>query len=173
VNNVSTMTPTPSALAELRAEVAHEAAVTRRHLERLPTEHFAWKPHPKSRSAAELALHIVDCFGWVESIFSAPSYDFDPKTYRPASATDTAGLLAVHDATVARALAAMDDAAPEILMRDWSMAIRGRTIFTKRTDDAVRDMTLSHVAHHRGQFSVYERLLDIPVAPSYGPTADG
>lgn len=164
---------TATALAELRGELRAEAAVTRRHLERLPTDRFDWKPHEKSRTLAQLALHIVDCFGWAEAIFSAPTYDFDPQSYQPARAADAAALLAVFDATVARALAAIDAAPPDALAQQWSMSIRGKTRFSKRTDDALRDMTLSHVAHHRGQLSVYERLLDLPVAPSYGPTADG
>src|SRR5262245_31870398 len=87
----------------LLAELAHETATARKHLERLPTDKLAWKPHAKSSTAGQLASHIVDCIRWVEPIFGADELEFDPKSYRPFSAKSTAALLEAFDDDVAKA----------------------------------------------------------------------
>lgn len=156
----------------LSNEFAHEAKTTRRMLERLPADKLDWRPHAKSFTAIGLASHIVECLGWTETILTQDDLDIDPATYRPYQATSVDGLLERFDDRVAagqRALAAVTDADLE---QPWSFKIMGRVRWEKPKAAVIRDFTLSHLIHHRGQLSVYLRLLDVPVPGAYGPTAD-
>jgi uncharacterized damage-inducible protein DinB len=156
----------------LLAEFSHETTTTRKHLERLPAERFVWRPHAKSFTAGQLASHIVDCVQWVDRIFAADEFDFNPRTYKPFDATSPAMLLETFDADVAKARQAMECARDTAATQPWRLNIGGKVWFEKPRETVFRDMTLSHLVHHRGQFSVYLRLLDVPVPGSYGPTAD-
>lgn len=156
----------------LVAEFGRETQTTRKHLERLPDDKLDWRPHEKSFTARGLASHIVECVGWVESIFGKDEVDFNPATYRPYQAASVADLLKTFDEKVARGqqvLAGADDAS---LAQPWRLKIMGRVRFEKTKTDVFRDFTLSHVIHHRGQLSVYLRLLNVAVPGSYGPSAD-
>lgn len=161
---------------ELLAEFSREASVTRRHLARIPDHRLDWRPHPKSYSAGELASHLLECVRWAGVIFGADEYDFDPAAYRPHRAATIAGLLDDFDREVAAgetALRAASTAASRSAADEpWRMKVRGRIRLERSRADALRDFTLSHQIHHRGQLTVYLRLLDVPVPGSYGPTAD-
>jgi uncharacterized damage-inducible protein DinB len=163
---------TANAVGSLRAELANEARTTRRHLERIPAARFDWRPHPKSTTVGGLACHLVSCLSFVEPIATQDALDFDPATRRPFQAADPEALLAGFDATVERALVALDGLSEPALHAPWQFRIRGTLRFERKRAEALRDMTLSHLIHHRGQLSVYLRLLDVPVPPTYGPTAD-
>jgi uncharacterized damage-inducible protein DinB len=162
------MTTTISLLAEFE----HEASTTRKHLARLPDDRLDWQPHQKSFTARALASHIVECVGWAQAIFSADEFDFDPAVYRPFRADTVAALLSEFDRKVEEGRRALAAAGAAAIDAPWRMKIRGRVRFERAKGDALRDFTLSHVIHHRGQLSVYLRLLDVPVPGSYGPTAD-
>ncbi|MBI1761974.1 MAG: DinB family protein [Acidobacteria bacterium] len=156
----------------LLAEFEHEAQTTRRHLERLPDDKLDWRPHPKSFAARALVSHILECVRWGEAIFKQDEYVFDPATYNHYQITSVADLLQTFDADAAncqRALAAVTEAA---LTQTWRMKVGGRTVVERTKMDVFRDFTLSHLIHHRGQLSVYLRLLDVAVPGSYGPSAD-
>ena len=149
-----------------------EAKTTRRHLERLPNDKLDWRPHEKSYTAGALASHIVECITFTPDIFTKNELNFDPATYKPYLAASTTELLEAFDKSVAegkRVLAATDD---EAAMQMWSLKFDGKQLFERPKIDVMRDLTLSHLIHHRGQFSVYLRLLGVPVPGSYGPTAD-
>lgn len=156
----------------LLTELAHETATARRHLERLPDHQFGWRPHVKSFTAGELASHMVDCIRWTTSIFSADELDMDARPYKPFSAKSSAELIESFDAEVAKAKQAMASSSDMSATQPWRLKMRGKVRFEKPREDVFRDMTLSHLIHHRGQFSVYLRLLEVPVPGSYGPTAD-
>jgi uncharacterized damage-inducible protein DinB len=156
----------------LGAEFANEARTTRRLLERLPPDRLGWRPHPKSFTAGELGAHLVDCVGWLDAICSHDEFDIDPSTFRSCQVTSLDAMLQAFDDKVAggsQALAGLDEAA---LGRPWQLKLRGKVRVERARIDAVRDFTLSHMIHHRGQLSVYLRLLDVPVPGAYGPTAD-
>lgn len=153
-------------------EFEHEAKTTRKHLERLPDDQLDWRPHEKSFTARGLASHIVECVGWADSIFSKDELDFDPATYKPYRATSVADLLKAFDDKVAGGKHALAGVADADLMQPWRLKIMGRVRFEKPKAAVFRDFTLSHLIHHRGQLSVYLRLLNVPVPGSYGPTAD-
>jgi uncharacterized damage-inducible protein DinB len=156
----------------LRTEFEHEAQTARKHLERLPGDKLGWRPHEKSFTAGGLASHIVDCIHWAEAIFTLDELDFDPATYKPCRASSVADLLSSFDDRVAAGNRALAGAADADLMQPWRFKIMGRVRFEKPRMVVFRDFTLSHLIHHRGQLSVYLRLLNLPVPGSYGPTAD-
>ena len=161
-----------SSIESLISEFDHEAQTTRKHLERLPKDKLEWRPHQKSFTAAGLASHIVDCISWADSIFNLDEIDFDPATYKPYQATSTDDLLKTFDEKVKVCEQALANANDTTLTQPWRLRIKGKTWFEKPKTAVFRDMVLSHIIHHRGQFSVYLRLLDIPVPGSYGPSAD-
>lgn len=154
------------------AEFEQETRTTRPHLERLPDDRLGWQPHPKSFTAGGLASHIVECVGWAEPIFSADEFDFDPAKYAPYAAMSVSDLLRTFDDRVARGTDALATVTEADLARPWRLMMRGRARLERPKATAFRDFTLSHLIHHRGQLSVYLRLLDVPVPRTYGPTAD-
>jgi uncharacterized damage-inducible protein DinB len=166
------MTTTMTTADGLRSEFDRETRATRRYLERLPADRLDWRPHPKSFTVGELAAHIVECVRWTNAIFSSDEFDVNPATFTPYRASSATELLATFDADVVRgahALAPIDDAA---VARPWRMMVKGAVRFERPKAMVFRDFTLSHLIHHRGQLSVYLRLLDVPVPGAYGPTAD-
>ena len=159
-------------IESLIREFDRETRNTRRQLEKLPADKLDWRPHVKSFSARELASHLVDCVGWVHPIFTKDEFAIDPATFRPYVAASVADLLAVFDARTAEGQEALDRVSDEDLERPWRLTIAGRVRFERPKADVFRDFTLSHQIHHRGQLSVYLRLLDVPVPGCYGPSAD-
>jgi uncharacterized damage-inducible protein DinB len=156
----------------LATQFDRETKITRRHLERLPDDKFDWRPHEKSYTAGELASHLVECVNWTTEIFTKPGIDIDPETYQPYKATSTEELLEGLEQAVAngkRVLAETDD---EAAMQLWSLKVKGNKFFERPRVDVLNDFTLHHLIHHRGQFSVYLRLMDVPVPGTYGPSAD-
>jgi len=156
----------------LIAEFEHEAQTTRKHLERLPADKLEWRPHQKSFTAAGLASHITEMVGWTDAILNQEEIDFDPATYKPYVAGSVADLLKTFDDNVAKGRQALAGATDDTLQQPWRLKIKGRVQFERPKGAVLRDFALSHLIHHRGQFSVYLRLLDIPVPGSYGPSAD-
>jgi len=154
----------------LIAELEHEAKSTARVLARVPQEHLAWKPHPKSFSLGQLALHIATVPGNVAAL--AARDNSEPSSFFQAEATTTSELLPALDASVAKVrehLGAFDDAK---MHATWRLVAGGREILAMPRVAFVRAIVLNHWYHHRGQLLVYLRLLDVPVPSVYGPTAD-
>jgi uncharacterized damage-inducible protein DinB len=159
-------------LASLIAEYNHETRTTRRLLERIPAGQFGWRPHPKSFTAGALGSHIVDCVNWLDLIFTRDEVDVDPSTFRPYQAASLDALLTTFDEKVTSSkgiLAGLDESA---LTAPWRLKLLGKVRVERPKAEAFRGFTVSHMIHHRGQLSVYLRLLDVPVPGSYGPTAD-
>ncbi|MBK5296785.1 MAG: DinB family protein [Vicinamibacteria bacterium] len=156
----------------LIAEFEHEARTTRPHLERLPNDKLGWQPHPKSFTAGGLASHIVECVGWAGPIFGADELDIGLATCKPYEAASVPDLLKAFDDKVAEGTRVLAEVVDADLMRPWRLKVMGRVRFEKPKAAVFRDFTLSHLIHHRGQLSVYLRLLNVPVPGSYGPTAD-
>jgi uncharacterized damage-inducible protein DinB len=156
----------------LAEEFDREARATRVMLERLPADRFTWAPHPKSFTVGALASHLVDCVGWAGPILTAPEFNVDPATFRPFHADTPSALLAGFDAAVAAGRDGFAAATAATLEAPWRLLVRGTMRFERPRVVVLRDFTLSHLAHHRGQLSVYLRLLDVPVPGVYGPSAD-
>lgn len=161
-----------STIDSLIAEFDHEAQTTRKYLERLPEDKQDWQPHAKSFTAIGLAGHITEMMGWAEIILKEDWMDFDPVTYKPYQPASLAELLRTFDDNVARTKKAFAAATDDTLGQLWSFRIMGEPHFERPRAAVLRDVAFSHVIHHRGQFSVYLRLLEIPVPGAYGPSAD-
>ena len=155
----------------LIGELEQEAATTRRVLERVPNDRLSWRPHAKSRTLGELALHIAIVPGAVaelslKSPAQAPDFGPDPS---PASASE---LLSALDNSIAQAkkvLGGMDD---RTATETWRLMRGDRELFAIPRIAFLRSIMLNHWYHHRGQLSVYLRELNVPVPSIYGPTAD-
>ena len=159
----------------LLPEFDHEAANTRKTLERVPEAKFDFKPHTKSMSLAQLASHLAELPHWGSVTIAEEFFDVAPPgapPYQPYIAKTTAEVLERFDKHIAAtraALAAADDAA---MMKNWSLLAGGKPMFTMPRVAVFRGMIMNHLIHHRGQLSVYLRLLDVPVPALYGPSAD-
>lgn len=161
-----------STMNDLRADFARETSTARVHLSRVPEAQFDWRPHAKSSTVGMLASHIVDCVRWTGSIFGASELDVDPKQFKSFAASTSGELLAAFDAAVADGARLLESASDADAHAPWRFLIMGRLRWEKPRATAFKDFTLHHLIHHRGQLSVYLRLLDVPVPGSYGPTAD-
>jgi uncharacterized damage-inducible protein DinB len=155
----------------LLAELEQEAQTTRRQLERVPQEHLTWKPHPKSMSLGQLALHIATVPGNVAEI-AALDLVPTPPTFQQPEATTAAELLPALTDSIAkakRALGGFDDAK---MGATWRLQNDGKDVMAMPRVAVVRAIMLNHWYHHRGQLQVYLRLLNVAVPSVYGPTAD-
>jgi uncharacterized damage-inducible protein DinB len=155
----------------LLAEFEAQAPITRKFLERLPEDKLTWKPHNRSMSAGQLAYHLA----WVPAAVlrlaqknpaPAPeSFNFP----QPSSRQEILKAFEESITTVRSELPKFDDAA----MRDtWRLVASGRDVLTQPRAEFLRNVMLSHWYQHRGQFSVYLRMLDVAVPASWGPSAD-
>ena len=154
----------------LIAELEQEAKTTARVLERVPQAHLAWRPHPKSFSLGQLALHVASVPGNVAAL--AARNPAEPPGFTQAEAASTSELLPALHASVAKVrehLGGFDDAA---MTATWRLVAGEREIMAMPRLAFVRAIMLNHWYHHRGQLLVYLRLLDVPVPSVYGPTAD-
>ena len=154
------------------AELETEARATRRALERIPEDKLGWRPHPKSMSLGQLALHIASTPAGVAHLAGMDTIEApDFGQSRPDPATK-AEILAAHDQSIAAALAFLrgldDDRAEGI----WTMTRRGQPLMSVPRIEFVKMVMLRHIYHHRGELCVYLRLLDVPVPSIYGPSAD-
>jgi uncharacterized damage-inducible protein DinB len=153
-------------------ELAHEASATRKALERVPEGKLAWKPHEKSMTLGQLVSHMVEIPGWAGVTIQLSEFTMDPETYKPWMANTRAELLAKFDSNVTEAQKAMEGVTNEHLMQPWAFIMGGEKVFEMPRVVVLRNMILNHAVHHRGQLSVYLRLLNIPVPATYGPSAD-
>jgi len=154
------------------AELSHESATARRLLERLPLQHFGWKPHEKSMTLARLATHIVEIPGWVASILDQDEFDVGAREHAPKNASSIAELLEMFEKNLAAAREAIGRQTNERMMGPWRLKKKGQLIVEMPRIGVIRSLLLNHFIHHRGQLSVYIRLLNVPVPSIYGPSAD-
>lgn len=159
-----------SLAATLVQEFQMEASTTRRVLERVPDAKLGWAPHARSRTLGQLAMHIaMSPIGVVTLASTNPA---EVPGFGDVVPTSTAEVLAALDESVAettRMLGAMSD---EALAETWRMQANGADLMAMPRVVFLRNVLLNHWYHHRGQMSVYLRLLDVPVPSIYGPSAD-
>jgi uncharacterized damage-inducible protein DinB len=152
-------------------ELEQEAQTTRRVLARVPDDKLTWKPHPKSMCLGELAQHVATIPGSISGMASLDGYDVENFTAQPQPESAVA-LVATLDRNVAQAKAALSATVDADMMTSWSFRMGGRPLMTLPRIGVYRTILLNHLYHHRGQLSVYLRLLDVPVPSIYGPSAD-
>jgi uncharacterized damage-inducible protein DinB len=156
----------------LAAELTQEAIATRKMLERLPSEKLTWQPHEKSMTVDRLAGHIIEMIGWTGVTLANDELDFSTMDYTPKVYTDSADMVADFDKNIADAVEILNATPNETFGENWTMRNGEQVYFTMPKAVVMRGFVLSHIIHHRGQLSVYLRLLDIPVPSIYGPSAD-
>ncbi len=155
----------------LLAELDQEAVATRRVLERIPQEHLSWKPHPKSMSLGQLALHVATVPGNIADLAAVDTIP-NPRPFVQAEAGSAAELIPALTESLAKArqlLGGFDDAK---MNATWRLLRDGKELMAMPRAALVRSIMLNHWYHHRGQLLVYLRLLDQSVPSVYGPTAD-
>jgi uncharacterized damage-inducible protein DinB len=159
-------------LAEsMLAEFEAQAPITRKFLERLPEDRLTWKPHEKSMSAGQLAYHLASVPGGVVRFVQnnpaqAPEF---ANFQQPTSRQEILKTFEESIAAVRSLLPKYDDTA---MKETWRMVAGGREVLAQPRAEFLRDVMLSHWYQHRGQFSVYLRLLNVAVPACWGPSAD-
>lgn len=156
-------------IPELLAEFDQEMAVTRRVIERVPSDRPDWKPHPKSFSLAHLAQLVATMPGWITQALTEPSLDLASGPGYRNQRTDE--LLQQFDRHVREAREMIASRSDSDWASRWALTMGDRTLFTATRGEVTRQ-TINHLVHHRAQLGVYLRLLDVPVPSMYGPTAD-
>lgn len=157
----------------LIAELKNESANTKKLMQRVPMEEAEWKPHERSMTLGRLAQHVAELHGWVAMVIQKDELSFDTNTFKaPEPLKSNHELLMLLDNKTSDSIIALEGAADEHLEKDWSLIVNGHTAFTLPRKVVIRTMALNHLIHHRGQLSVYLRLLDIPIPGIYGPSAD-
>jgi uncharacterized damage-inducible protein DinB len=159
-----------SMCAAVLKEFDQEAGTTRRVLERVPTDKLAWKPHPKSMSLGELALHVAASPGVIAGWCCEDVTEF--KGEKPPTPASTADILTAHDKGVQTVKEKLGQLGDEGLKGNWTATAGGNTLMAMPKAVLVRSIVMNHWIHHRGQLSVYLRLLDVAVPSIYGPSAD-
>jgi uncharacterized damage-inducible protein DinB len=156
-----------------QAELDREAARTRAAVERVPSGRDDWTPHPKSMPLARLAGLVASMPSWVTLILTQDELDLTPPPgsgqYHQPSIDQLTTALDQHVAKAREALSATSD--DFLLTTNWRLKANGRIVMDQARHVVLRD-TFNHLAHHRGQLTVYLRLLDQPVPAIYGPSAD-
>lgn len=159
----------------LLPEFDHEAAVTRTVLERVPEAQAAWRPHPRSMTLGELAMHLASIPAWAVRTLCQPTFDLAPRgepPFAPPVWQSLAETLAIFDEKTASGRAALVAITDLELAQPWTLKKGGAKVLTAPRGSVLRSFVLNHGIHHRAQLGVYLRLLDVPVPAMYGPTAD-
>ena len=155
-------------LAEFFAhQLDRETASTRRALANVPLENPDWKPHPKSMALGYLATLVATIPGWIAMMIDREYLDL-AEGERPPTPED---LVALFDKSVDTARAALQKTSDEHLMKPWELRVAGKVVDPRPRYEQIGD-TFGHLAHHRGQLTVYLRLNDRQVPSIYGPSAD-
>lgn len=153
-------------------ELNHEATGARKAIERLPEGKFDWKPHEKSMAAGRLAGHIAEIPGWMTMIVQHEVFELDPKAFEAFNPKTRDELLRGFDENLKTGAAALKGASDEKLMGNWKMKTPEATVIDMPRVQVIRSWGLNHLIHHRGQLTVYLRLLGIAVPSLYGSSAD-
>lgn len=153
-------------------ELRHESEQTKKMLEKLPQDKFPWRPHDKSMTLGHLASHIAHIPKWITVILSSNDFDFMRDKYKSDDAATLEELLQFFEEDHKNAMQSLEKAGDEELMKPWSFKRGDMIIFTLPRIASIRTLAMNHRVHHRGQMSVYLRLLGVAVPGMYGPSAD-
>jgi uncharacterized damage-inducible protein DinB len=155
------------------AELKHETALTRKILERVPGDKKDWKPHEKSMSIGRLATHIAETLRWISCIRNIDDFDFlKHYNFQPQVAASADELMQVFDTYLENAVSDLSQMSDDDFSKKWTVRRGDQVMYELTKKVAIRGWGFSHQIHHRGQLSVYLRLLNIPVPGMYGPSAD-
>lgn len=157
------------------AELEREASSSRRAIERVPEGHNDWKPHPKSMPLGYLASLVATMPAWIVSMVKQDELDLkspEAAKFKPLEWSKRDELTAALDDAVAQAREALQNTTDDHLMKNWKFVVGGHVVAENPRHVAITESVFSHLAHHRGQLTVYLRLNEAPVPALYGPSAD-
>ena len=157
------------------AQLEREAAGTRRALERVPEGRNDWKPHEKSMPLGYLAALVAHMPSWIAMMVNRDEFDMaspGASEFKPKEAATAGELAGMFDAALAKAREALANTTDEHLMAPWRFVVGGHVVSEQPRYIMITDSVLSHLAHHRGQLTVYLRLNGASVPAVYGPSAD-
>lgn len=156
------------------AELEREAARSRKTLEQTPDQKHNWKPHARSMNFGYLAELVATMPTWIAMTVRKDEHDIAPADGSSMKRTDlnsSGDLIAAHDKAIADATSALQGTTDAHLMTSWKLLARGKVVMEQPRHIVIRE-AINHIAHHRGQMTVYLRLLDAKVPAIYGPSAD-
>jgi uncharacterized damage-inducible protein DinB len=153
-------------------ELKQEAANTRKLLELVPFDKADFKPHEKSMTLKRLACHVAEITGWWKECLTMDELDFAKDSGPAKEYHSTEDIVAWHDELLAKAEVILKNVSEDEFSKPWTMRQGEMIFFTMPKGEVVRTWCLNHLYHHRGQLTVYLRLLNIPLPGMYGPTAD-
>ena len=161
-----------SLLLPVLQEFREEAATTKRVLDRVPQDKLTWKPHVKSMTLGQLAWHIATTPGRLAQLVQQESFDVSKGNFVPPQPKSLEEILTAYEQSVRDAEECLQGMTDDQARVPWRLERNGKEVFTKPRLAVMRTIMLNHWYHHRGQLSVYLRLLDIPVPVIYGRSAD-
>ena len=153
-------------------ELREEASITKRVLERVPESKLAWKPHPKSMSLGQLAFHVASIPGNLAKLVQLDEFDASQANFQPPVPSNLKEIHSTLNESVQTAEAYLAAMTEQEATAHWRLTLRGKEVFGKPRLGVLRSILLDHWYHHRGQLSVYLRLLEVPVPVIYGRSAD-
>ena len=156
----------------MREEIREEAAITKRVLDRIPGDKLAWKPHSKSMSLGQLGLHIANIPGNLANITKQDEFDVANANFNPPAATSVVEIHTALEQSVKAAEEFLGGLSEQSAQGSFRLLAKGKQVFSKPRVTVLRSIMLNHWYHHRGQLSVYLRLLEVPVPVIYGRSAD-
>jgi uncharacterized damage-inducible protein DinB len=159
-------------LEPMSGEIAQEAATTKRLLERVPSTQLTWKPHPKSMTLGQLAMHVATIPGGISRLAQVDEFEVGAANFNPPVPQSTEEILTTLDASVKTAQEYLGAASESSALATWRAKSNGKELMSMPRVAMLRALMLNHWYHHRGQLSVYLRLLDVPIPSIYGPSAD-
>ncbi|MEZ5065995.1 MAG: DinB family protein [bacterium] len=164
-------TQTTTMLSPLMMEMEKEAEATRRLLERVPEDRLDWRPHAKSFSLGELALHIAAIPAHIANMSRQSPYEMS-SAKKQGPPKHRAEILDTFEKSQREAMKIWGETSDQEAMSEWSATLQGKPVFAAPRIGLARVIGMNHLYHHRGQLTVYLRLLDVPLPSVYGPTAD-
>jgi uncharacterized damage-inducible protein DinB len=153
-------------------EFREEAATTRRVLEKVPADKLSWRPHRKSMSLGQLAMHIATVPGGLSKALQGDELEIDPKNFGTKEPGSVQEIHAAHEQSVREAEVFLSGVTEQSAGANWRLKVNGKQVVGRPRMEVVRAIMMNHWYHHRGQLSVYLRLLEVPVPSIYGPSAD-
>ena len=156
------------------AELEREVVRSRRALEQVPEGKYDWKPHEKSMIFGYLSEMVATIPSWLAMMIEQDELDIAPKDgpqHRPVPRNTSAEYVQALDKASASARTALQGTSDEHLKTTWRLLAGGQVVAQSARHEMIRD-TINHWAHHRGQMTVYLRLMGAKVPAIYGPSAD-
>lgn len=152
-------------------ELVQQSANTKKILERIPEDKLTWKPHEKSTAIGRLGMHVAELPNTIVRAIETESFDFAATPFKPVFPNTAAEIIETFEKTLQKATEALEKATDDQLAVTWKASRGAQLVWEMPRRDVIRN-TLNHIIHHRGQLTVFLRLLDVPIPKTFGPTAD-